>query len=206
MIAHTCSVQVPVTETLLEIDRPFQILGLNPMFGPSLDPSGRPIAAIVVKGGPFVEHLLSILEEADTEVVRVGAADHDQICSITQSATHAALLSFATTLLSSGISLDVISRLAPPPCVALMALIARIVSGAPEVYWDIQFANPDARRARGLLLEAIAKLSAIVDAGNAAEFERSLADVTAYFSSGLESLADVGQIMLSHLPPSMRDA
>ena len=44
-----------------------------------------------------------------------------------------------------------LDRIAPPPHAALLSLLARITSGAPEVYWDVQAANPYAPAARHAL-------------------------------------------------------
>ena len=44
--------------------------------------------------------------------------------------------------------LDALLPVAPPPFLALLALLARIASGSPETYADIQRANPFAAEAR----------------------------------------------------------
>jgi len=58
----------------------------------------------------------------------------------------------------------------PPPHTALLSLLARIASGAPEVYWDVQAANPYAPAARRALSRGVSQLTDVVDDGTCAEF------------------------------------
>ena len=92
-------------------------------------------------------------------VVEVGAAEHDRATAVSQALTHAVVLAFGGAL----------DRLAPPPAAAaaappphvlLRALLARIVSGVPAVYHDIQVANPYAADARRALRDALDELDA----------------------------------------------
>ena len=200
MIAHTCSVQGPVKAKLEELEPPLESVGFNPMFGPSLPPHGRPVAAVVVRDGPLVRHLVAIVEGAGVRVVRLSAVEHDRICGVSQSATHAAIISFGLSLLDSGVSIEDLARLAPPPCVTMLSLLARVATGAPEVYWDVQTGNPNGAPSRLRIVDALRQLSQTVDIGNFREFERDLNDVAVYLGAGLEYFASIGQRLLSELP------
>jgi prephenate dehydrogenase len=59
----------------------------------------------------------------------------------------------------------------------MLALLARISSGNPEVYWDIQSANPQASPARAALADGLRALSDLVrgdDGPGFAEAQRRL--------------------------------
>jgi prephenate dehydrogenase len=58
----------------------------------------------------------------------------------------------------------------PPPHTALLSLLARIASGAPEVYWDVQSANPHAPAARRALARGVSQLTDVVEDGDPAAF------------------------------------
>ena len=63
-----------------------------------------------------------------------------------------------------------LDRIAPPPHTALLSLLARIASGAPEVYWDVQAANPYAPAARRALSRGVSQLEGVVSDGDPAAF------------------------------------
>ena len=200
LIAHTCSVQGPMAARLMEVKNPLQAVGFNPMFGPSLLPQGRPIAEIIIRDGPLVEHLSGILKLTSADLVVVTAENHDRICSITQAAAHAAIISFGLAIMKSGVSHEELVRLAPPPCVTLLALLARVASGSPEVYWDVQFANPQAAESRTNLIQSAGLLDQMIEDGDIAAFEIAISEIASYFDSSLSGFADIAQDLLARLP------
>jgi 4-amino-4-deoxyprephenate dehydrogenase len=64
---------------------------------------------------------------------------------------------------------------ATPPHLTLLALLARIGSGASETYWDVQNGNPHARRARTALAAALGTLADVADHGTGPDFAALLA-------------------------------
>lgn len=173
LLAHTLSVQSRMAAALAEKAAGFQAVGLNPMFAPSLGIAGRPVAAAVVQDGPKVAELLLLVSAWGGQVVRVDADKHDRFAAASQALTHAAVLAFGFALAELDADIAELSAIAPPPSVTMLALLARVVSGTPEVYWDVQAANPYARRARAALC-AGAQKTAELAASSTAEFEESL--------------------------------
>lgn len=149
---------------------PGQALGINPMFAPSLGIRGRPVAATIYRDGPMVPHFLHSLTESGARVVTLSAQQHDRLVAATQALTHAAILAFGLALSELDVSAEELFATAPPPHAVSSALLARVGHGVPEVYWDIQSANPHARRARALLADAVASLSDIVEHGSESDF------------------------------------
>jgi prephenate dehydrogenase len=140
---------------------PGPAVSLNPMFAPSLGFAGRAVAAVPVRPGAPVEVLEALLTGAGARVVRLDAPAHDRLTAVTQAATHAAVLAFGLAAADSGVAVADLLALAPPPHRALLALLARIVSGAPETYWDIQEANPYAGAARAALRAGLDELDVL---------------------------------------------
>ncbi len=134
-------------------------VGLNPMYAPSLGMDGRPTAAVVHRDGPGVAAVLDVVA-ARGPVVRVSAADHDRVVASTQALTHAAILAFGTALAELGVDPTVAAALGPPPFAAATALLARVATGTPEVYADVQQGNPYAVAARAALGRAVATVDA----------------------------------------------
>ncbi|MEU6818477.1 prephenate dehydrogenase/arogenate dehydrogenase family protein [Streptomyces sp. NPDC046860] len=185
VLADTLSVKQAVTRAVREHAPGVQAVGLNPMFAPALGFAGRPVAAVVVHDGPGVTALLATVEEWGASVVRVDADEHDRLAAASQALTHAAVLGFGLALAATGVPAADLRPIAPPPATTLLALLARVSSGTPEVYWDVQHANTEAGAARKALAEAVHRLADTVEHGTEADFAALLGEVRAYLGDDL---------------------
>lgn len=136
-----------------------EVLGLNPMFAPSLPLRGRPVAAVAVFDGPRARRLRELLARAGGRVVPMSAAEHDRLAAATQALTHAAVLAFGLALAELDVDIDRLAEIAPPPHVTMLGLLARITAGTPDVYWDVQAANAYAGSARSALARSARELA-----------------------------------------------
>jgi len=103
-------------------------------------------------------------------VVTVTADQHDRVSAASQALTHAAVIAFGAALAELDVDMADLDRMGPPPHTALLSLLARIASGTPEVYWDVQAANPYAPAARRALSRGVSQLANVVDDGTCEEF------------------------------------
>jgi prephenate dehydrogenase len=173
LIADTLSVKstvVPALHAAAMIAGEAQALSLNPMFAPSLGFAGHPVASVVVRDGQRVRALLDLIEQWGARVVTVTADQHDRVAAAAQALTHAAVIAFGAALTELDVDFADLDRMGPPPHTALLSLLARIASGAPEVYWDVQAANPYAPAARRALSRGVSQLEGVVEDGNCEEF------------------------------------
>lgn len=173
LIVDTLSVKstvVPALHEVAMIAGQAEALSLNPMFAPSLGFAGHPVASVVVRDGRRGRALVDLIEQWGARVVTVSAGEHDRLAAAAQALTHAAVIGFGAALAELDVDIADLDRIAPPPHTALLSLLARIASGAPEVYWDVQAANPYAPAARRALSRGVAQLSDLVDDGDTAAF------------------------------------
>jgi prephenate dehydrogenase len=170
LLVDTLSVKTGIAAALEAHAAHLEAVSLNPLFAPALGPEGRAIAAVVVHDGPRARALLDAAARGGARVAEVGADEHDRIAAVTQALTHAAVLAFGLALDELGVAVEGLGALAPPPHLTLLALLARIASGEPETYRDVQSANPHARRARAALAAGLATLSDAADHGAGADF------------------------------------
>ncbi|TCO56097.1 prephenate dehydrogenase/arogenate dehydrogenase family protein [Actinocrispum wychmicini] len=179
LLADTSSVKATVAALLAEAAErhDLETLSLNPMFAPTLDPAGRPVATVTIRGGPRTDLVCRLLRDASLRLVPVTADEHDHLTALTQVATHASVLAFGQALVAGGCDVDKLVRLAPPPHLAMLALLARIVRGSPEVYWDIQAGNAEAERARQDLRAGLDHLSTVVTFAHRPGFARTLDEI-----------------------------
>jgi 4-amino-4-deoxyprephenate dehydrogenase len=158
VLAHTLSVQATAA-TAIRRHRPARpAVGLNPLFAPELGLAGRSVAAVVLCDGPGVRELLTTIETCGGRIAYLEPEEHDQRAAVTQALTHAAVLAFGLAVIDLGASPEASAGDAPPPHEVLLALLARISAGTPEVYFDVQAGNPAAGRARSALATAVRTL------------------------------------------------
>ncbi|WP_186627028.1 prephenate dehydrogenase dimerization domain-containing protein [Rhodococcus sp. BP22] len=170
LLVETLSVKSGFARKVDAADPPGSILGINPMFAPSLGMDGRPVAAVVHRDGSAVENFLGRISDWGGRVVHVDAEQHDRLAAATQALTHAAVLAFGSALAKLEVDPRLIDSLAPPPATTLLALVDRVTSGEPAVYWDVQAGNPYAGRARDALAESLQELNEIVTSESETDF------------------------------------
>jgi 4-amino-4-deoxyprephenate dehydrogenase len=168
-----------------------QMVSLNPMFAPALGMAGRAVAAVVVHDGPRAQELLRHIENWGGRVVLTGADEHDRLTAAAQALTHAAVLGFGFALGELDVDVRQLSAIAPPPHTTILALLARIASGTPEVYWDVQSANPHAVTARKSLAQGIRAVADMVDRGDEAAFAELLSGLRGVLGPELDHYRDL---------------
>lgn len=180
-----------------------EALSVNPMFAPSLGWRGRPVAVVEVAGGEWSAWFLSWLGGLGAEIVPVpdGAA-HDRVTGVVQTATHAAILALGQVLADVGADeLDLARKLAPPPHQTMLAMLARIVTGTPETYWDVQASNAAGGAARAGLRRGLDALDALVDAGDTEGFTALQARLAAALGPDRDALATACARVFAELGP-----
>ncbi|ART71770.1 hypothetical protein BTO20_27410 [Mycobacterium dioxanotrophicus] len=173
LIVDTLSVKstvVPALHAVTTIAGQAEALSLNPMFAPALGFAGHPVASVVVRDGRRGRALADLMEHWGARVVNVTADEHDRLAAAAQALTHAAVIGFGAALAELDVDITDLDWIAPPPHTALLSLLARIASGAPEVYWDVQAANPYAPAARRALARGVSQLADVVESDDAHAF------------------------------------
>jgi prephenate dehydrogenase len=170
LVVDTLSVKTRIVAAMDDHAEHLEAVSINPMFAPALGFDGRPVAAVVVRDGPRARALLHAVGDRGVRVAELGADEHDRLTAVTQALTHAAVLAFGLALDELGVAVEDLAAVATPPHLTLLALLARIASGEPETYWDVQAGNPHARRARMALAVGLATLAGSVEYGNGSDF------------------------------------
>jgi 4-amino-4-deoxyprephenate dehydrogenase len=171
LILDTLSVKTTVVPALrAAVMVSGEALSLNPMFAPSLGFAGHPVASVIVRNGKRGRAMRALIEQWGARVVTLTADQHDRLAAASQVLTHAAVLAFGAALAELDVDISDLDRIGPPPHTALLSLLARIASGTPEVYWDVQAANPHAPAARRALARGVSQLTEVVDDGDGAAF------------------------------------
>lgn len=181
LLVDTLSVKSRMADRVDASGLSCQAQGFNPMFAPSLGFRGQSAVATPYRPGPLASVFNAMVEGAGCRVREMRAGQHDRTSALLQVATHAAILSFGQVLRRSGYDLAASEAVMPPPHRTLLALLARILSADPEVYWDIQVANPGGGALRDELSECVESLRSMVDANDESSFRRALESVREIF-------------------------
>ncbi|MBI3688217.1 MAG: prephenate dehydrogenase [Actinobacteria bacterium] len=186
LLVDTLSVKAPFAAALRAAGAAhLEAVGLNPMFAPMLGFVGRPVAAVVLRGGVRTQRLLELVESWGGRVVRTTPEEHDRLMAAGQALTHAAVLAFGVALAELDVDIADLTRIAPPPHAMMLGLLARIAAGTPTVYWDVQAANPQAPAARAALARGLRRIAAMVQLSDERAFEHLLLDIREFFGDEL---------------------
>lgn len=189
LLMDTLSVKSQIVELLAGFAAPLETLSINPMFGPSAGFAGQNVIAVKVAAGPRAEQFLEILRSWGCRVAFRTAEEHDRAMAALQAATHAAILSFGMALERLDYDVSALADMSSPPHRVMLALLARILGGEPEVYWDIQAHNRFAQGARDTLRQSTQELSDMVAGGRETEFRARIATLRHLLGPDLAFLA-----------------
>ncbi len=163
LVVDICSVKTNVVAAAQRFCQSSQYLSVHPMFGPERRFEGNAIVAIDVRGGDLSERFVDTLSDWRLRVIPTDSATHDQVTSVVQVLTHAALLTFAEARGRIDAPAELVEAMATP----IFREIARVTQGMlgenPELYHNIQTANPGGAVARQALLDAVESVVAEID-------------------------------------------
>jgi prephenate dehydrogenase len=206
LLVDTLSVKTGIVSALAAHAAHLEAVSLNPMFAPALGFGGRAVAAVVVGDGPRARALLDAVGRRGGRVVELGADEHDRVAAVTQALTHAAVLAFGLALDELGVAVEDLGAVAPPPHLTLLALLARIASGEPETYREVQAGNPHARRARAALAAGLATLGDVADHGAGGDFAAILERAGASLGADRDAYARACEDLFVVARPPARDS
>jgi 4-amino-4-deoxyprephenate dehydrogenase len=143
------------------------LLGLDPMFRPVSGADTGPVLCIRPDQSMALHWIEDALEQAGQKLVQTTADAHDRVLGTVQGLVHTSVLSYGAALEALDTSPGSRQTL---PFRCLTALFARLIEGAPHVYWEIQRHNPYTAAARQALLSALTEIDDLVTSGNAEGF------------------------------------
>ena len=198
LIVETASTKMPLLETVRASHAHCGILGINPLFGPSLGFANQNVAVVSYRGAPTSAAFIELLRYWGAAVIELTAERHDRLMSINQAAVHCALLALGATIARIMPSASELADAATPPLRAVLMLLGRILRQSPEVYWEIQAQNPFAGPMRELLLENMSRLAQIASQPDGQSvFHRELSALSATLAPLLPSSLAASDAMLA---------
>jgi 4-amino-4-deoxyprephenate dehydrogenase len=173
LVVDIASVKSRIDAELKLADMSGSYLSIHPMFGPTTDFVDRNICIVPYGENDRSRWFAQLLSQWGGRVTTLTAQEHDQVTAYTQALPHAAILSFAATLVQAEVSYALTARLATPIHSTMLSLLARIISGESDLYWNIQSDNPYSAEMREQLGLSIRRLQEAV-AGNDPDYLATL--------------------------------
>ncbi len=193
LLLDVLSVKLPICRRLGALSSPAERISIHPMFRSSLGFEGRNVAVIDIAPGPLAASFLSLLVKWGATVTHLDAEQHDQNTAAMQVATHAALLAFGNTLTSLGYDVTAAWPVMTPLHHALLALLSRVVTSDPNIYWDIQRNHPLASKTREEVGAGLRQLEEMMVRGDNAAFAALFAAIRDELGPHLDQLRAEGE-------------
>jgi len=191
--AVLCDINSLKGEVCAAMDRAFpgEVLGLHPMFGPSVKSLRRQkVVVCEIRGGPVGTWLQAELGRMGMELIESDPDTHDHMMAVIQVLVHFSTLVMGESLRRTGFSVAESLRFTSPIYRLELAFCGRLFTQDPELYAEIEMANPYGATVRAHFREASEALEAAVQAGDREAFRELFAGVSAYFASfGTEAMA-----------------
>lgn len=146
---------------------PGPVLGLHPMFGPSVARlRGQKIVVCRGRGPEAWRWLLEWLASQDAALIEATAAEHDRMMLVVQAIRHFATFSLGHFLMSEGVDIGRSLDFASPVYRLEIDMVSRLFAQSPDLYADIMMATPERRAAIGRLARHYALLADLVERGD----------------------------------------
>ncbi|MDH0304191.1 MULTISPECIES: chorismate mutase [unclassified Pseudomonas] len=177
LLVETLSIKSAFATLIRDVSLPQAVAGLNPMFSGDLSPEGRPVVVVPYQAGVQLDDLRERLASRGMRLFTLSAQEHDQTMALLQTVGHSMVLAFGHSLAASGVPLAQLIELAPPPFKVMLCLLARMMTNHPDVYWEIQAANPASEAARETAIAHLQRLDGHARSDAHVEFLAAMASL-----------------------------
>jgi len=150
---------------------PCEVLGLHPMFGPTVGSMLRQkVVVCEVKGGPLGAWLRDEFGRMGAELVESDPMTHDKMMAVVQVLVHFNTLVTGEALRLFGANIEESLQFTSPIYRLELAFIGRLFAQSPELYAEILMRNPMGERVRSDFLAAAEEVNAVVHRGDREAF------------------------------------
>jgi len=146
---------------------------IHPMFGPDTELlSGRHVLHIDLGNEAAAREAQALFSSTMAEQVVTTLDDHDRLIAYVLGLSHAVNIAFFTALAESGEAAPRLARLSSTTFDAQFDVAAKVAGESPALYFEIQRLNQYGSESLQALSQAVERLRALVESGDAAGFEQ----------------------------------
>jgi len=172
--------EMPIDAMLKYSKTGVDVIGLHPMFGPSVAVKGENIAVVPARGKKFLPWVKQVF--ARSNLIFTTAKEHDKLMSIVQCLVHFPSIATAMTLKKLRVDLKRAEKFSTPLYRARMETIKRILSQDPGLYGDIEMLNKNSKRVIDAFLKSSNQLGKSIKQKDMAKFTKIYEETKKYIS------------------------
>jgi chorismate mutase/prephenate dehydrogenase len=162
-----------------------RVASMHPLFGPETRVLSDKIICLCRCGDrDSLRRLRRILTETSARLVEVDIEHHDRLMSCVLGLSHLINIVFARTLTGSGLSYRELSQAASTTFVRQMETTRSVITENPDLYFEIQRANPHSAELFEQLRTAVDHVTAMITSQNLKGFRRIMEQGREYLETG----------------------
>jgi chorismate mutase / prephenate dehydrogenase len=147
------------------------VASIHPMFGPDVRLlAGRHVILVDIGAPAAQARARALFEQTSAGLVEMSLEQHDRLIAWVLGLSHATNIAFFTALARSGRDIAELAAFASTTFGAQLRVASRVAQENPELYFEIQSANPHGVEPLQALAAAAAAVERAVSAGDAATF------------------------------------
>jgi chorismate mutase/prephenate dehydrogenase len=168
-----------------------RVTSLHPMFGPDTELlSGRHVIFIDLGDAQALREAQELFAPTMAERVVMGLDEHDRLIAYVLGLSHALNIAFFTALAESGEAALRLAKLSSTTFDSQLDVATRVASESPDLYFEIQSLNDYGSESLRALQQAVARVVAAVERGDAGEFTTLMNRGRAYLDVRAAARAD----------------
>ena len=157
LVVDICSVKSVIAGVAQDHCQSSEYVTFHPMFSPDREFIGSNGVFMPIREGARGQVFRTFLESCGLNIIDTDVETHDRVTSLVQVATHAVLATFANLREQYDVPEEMVQAFATPVFAELDRVSQGMVSENPELYHNIQTANPWGDEAREKLSLALAE-------------------------------------------------
>lgn len=174
-----------------------EVLGLHPMFGPSVHTlEHQKLVVCRVRGGPRTEALLGELAATGMTLFESDPETHDRMMAVVQVLTHFRTLVMGEALRRVGVGIEQSLDYTSPIYRLELAVVGRLFVQDPDLYAEIEMQNPFGDEVRRAFRDSATDLAALIDGNDRDGFRALFANVRDYFGPFAEEAHELSDSVI----------
>lgn len=174
-----------------------EVVGLHPMFGPSLPHLRRQKMVVCpVRTGEKTKFLMHLFDRMGLELVHADPETHDRMMAMVQVLVHFSTLVLGSALHRSGTSIEQSLEFTSPIYRMELALIGRLFAQDPNLYAEIEMANPYGDEIRQHFIEAAVNFNDLIQRQDRQEFCDHFREIRSYLAEFSDQSMELSNFLI----------
>lgn len=176
-ISDLTSTKIDPVKAMLEASNPeVEVIGMHPMFGPSVNMEGQNVVLLPIRpeeGGIWKGRLEKLIKDNGANYFHTTPEKHDHYMSLVQGLPHAIQFIAAETFRTLDVDLEELSKFSSKFYDMFFDVLWRVFGiNNPELYSQIQIGNPNNQRVLEVMGDVLRKHTHLIGQGKIEDFSK----------------------------------